>query len=229
MLVIFGECQRRLKHSNALLPGLLQAVFYGRSVLSRLGIEQKISFFDSSGLIVVLLLFSVRPANGRSAAEWRSRSIYQLLTDRFAPSNLSSARCSSESLTLSEARNYCGGTYRGATDHLDYIEQMGFNAIWISPIPSNVDEETIYGVGWHGYWLNNLYRLNEHFGSEEDLIAFVNAAHQRDIWVMLDVVANHVGPNVTGQFFPFNQSEHYHPLCFIEDYENQTQVCSLHR
>jgi alpha-amylase len=40
-------------------------------------------------------------------------------------------------------RNYCGGTYRGILNQLDYIIQMGFNAIWISPIPSNIDIETI--------------------------------------------------------------------------------------
>lgn len=177
--------------------------------------------------LVSLVLFCVSMClvKSHSASEWRSRSIYQLLTDRFAPVNLSSSGCTAEPLTMFDVRHYCGGTYRGAIDHLDYIVEMGFNAIWISPIPSNVDEETIYGVGWHGYWLNNLHQLNEHFGSEKDLIEFVDAAHQRGIWVMLDVVTNHVGPNVTGKFFPFDQPEDYHqPLCFIEDYQNQTQV-----
>ncbi|CAF1053356.1 unnamed protein product [Adineta ricciae] len=127
-------------------------------------------------------------------------------------------------------RNYCGGTYRGAIDQLDYIADMGFNAIWISPIPLNIDTETIYGVGWHGYWLNHLYQLNAYFGSEKDLVDFIKAAHKRDIWIMLDVVANHVGPNVTKNYLPFDQYEHYHqPLCFIKDYNNQTQVeyCSI--
>jgi alpha-amylase len=49
------------------------------------------------------------------------------------------------------ARNYCGGTYKGAIDQLDYIVQMGFNALWISSIPSDINLETIYGGGYHGY------------------------------------------------------------------------------
>ena len=125
-------------------------------------------------------------------------------------------------------RNYCGGTYRGAIDQLDYIIEMGFDAIWISPIPSNIDEETIYGVGWHGYWQKNIYQLNENCGSEKDFIdsiVIIDEAHKHDIWIMLDVVANHVGPNLTENYYPFNKSEYFHqPLCFINDWNNQTQV-----
>lgn len=161
----------------------------------------------------------------KSAAEWRSRSIYQMLTDRFSPSNHSYVRCTEVPISEHSLRHYCGGTYRGAIDQLDYIHQLGFNALWISPMTLNVDGETIYGVGWHGYWQENIYRLNEYFGSEQDLIDFIHEAHQRDIWIMLDVVANHVGPNLTGNYVPFNKYEHFHqPLCFIDDYRNQTQV-----
>ena len=173
-------------------------------------------------LLLISIFWSVYCKN---AAEWRSRSIYQLLTDRFSPSNHSYARCMEYPLSEKAIRNYCGGTYSGAIDQLDYIADMGFNAIWISPIPLNIDTETIYGVGWHGYWLNHLYQLNAYFGSEKDLIDFIKAAHKRDIWIMLDVVANHVGPNITTNYVPFDKYEHYHqPLCFIKDYSNQTQV-----
>jgi alpha-amylase len=76
------------------------------------------------------------------------------------------------------------------------------------------------------YWQNHLYQLNEHFGSEKDLIDFISEAHQRDIWILEDVVVvNHVGPNLTTNYFPFIKSEYFHqPLCFIKDYQNQTEV-----
>lgn len=45
------------------------------------------------------------------------------------------------------------------TKHLDYIQEMGFDAIWISPIIDN------YDGGYHGYWGRNIYQLNQHFGS----------------------------------------------------------------
>ena len=175
--------------------------------------------------IVLILYLSISFVYGKNAAEWRSRAIYQILTDRFSPSNFTYDRCVEQPLVEKAIRNYCGGTYRGAIDQLDYIAQMGFNAIWISPIPSNTDTETIYGVGYHGYWLRHLYELNEHFGSEQDLIDFVTAAHQRDMWVMLDVVANHVGPNATTNYHPFDRPEHFHqPPCLIKNDKNQMEV-----
>ena len=63
---------------------------------------------------------------------------------------------------------------------------MGFDAIWITPVVDN------YDGGYHGYWARNMYDVNHNFGSADDLKALVNACHSRDIWVMVDVVANHV-------------------------------------
>ncbi|CAF1135540.1 unnamed protein product [Adineta steineri] len=179
---------------------------------------------------IYLLCLFIIIISGKNASEWRSRSIYQILTDRFSPPNYTYNQCIENPLPENASRNYCGGTYQGAIDQLDYIEEMGFNAIWISPIPSNIDSETMYGVGFHGYWMNHLYQLNKYFGSENDLIEFINEAHKRDIWIMLDVVANHVGPNISTNYFPFNKPEYFHqPLCFIQDYDNQTQdeFCSV--
>lgn len=63
---------------------------------------------------------------------------------------------------------------------------MGFDAIWITPVVDN------YDGGYHGYWARNMYGTNSNFGSSEDLKRFVNICHSRDIWVMVDIVANHV-------------------------------------
>jgi alpha-amylase len=59
--------------------------------------------------------------------QWKSRTIYQLLTDRFARSDGTKTQCSN-------LGNYCGGGYKGIMNNLDYISGMGFDAIWISPI-----------------------------------------------------------------------------------------------
>lgn len=77
---------------------------------------------------------------------------------------------------------------------------MGFNAIWISPVVENLDN------GYHGYWATNWEKVNEHFGSEDDLKSLVNAAHAKGIYVMVDVVANHVGPVGTdySKIYPLN-------------------------
>lgn len=57
-------------------------------------------------------------------AEWRSKSVYQVLTDRFARTDGSTtASCNTED------RKYCGGTYQGIINKLDYIQGMGFTAV----------------------------------------------------------------------------------------------------
>ena len=79
-------------------------------------------------------------------------------------------------------RNYCGGTFKGIEKHLDYISGLGANAIWISPIVLNTDN------GYHGYWAQNIFEINPHFGTKEDLKSLVTACHDRDMWVMVDIV-----------------------------------------
>ena len=143
--------------------------------------------------------------------EWKTRSIYQILTDRFARTS------STGSCSLSQ---YCGGNYQGIINHLDYIQGMGFNAIWISPIVEN------YAGSYHGYHLTNLYNFNTNFGTEDDFKNLITQCHNRDIWVMVDVVANHVGPVGTdySQVYPFNSADHYHDYCDITDWTNQWQI-----
>ena len=142
-----------------------------------------------------------------------------MLTDRFARSD--------EDSNLFECTNlleYCGGSWKGLENHLSYIKDMGFDAIWISPIVKN------YGKGYHGYWAKHFEEVNEKFGSEEDLKSLVESAHKMDILVMVDVVANHVGYVPTDKktkiedfsgVWPFHDESFYHDNCQIKDWENQ--------
>ena len=96
---------------------------------------------------------------------------------------------------------------------------MGFDAIWISPVVENTDG------GYHGYWAKDLNAINSHFGNAATLKALVDACHYNGIWVMVDVVANHVGPVGTdySSISPFNQSSYYHADCSI-NWDDQTSV-----
>lgn len=151
-----------------------------------------------------LLLLHSSIIDCKSKEEWKSRAIYQIITDRFARSNGDQQGCQ-------DLHKYCGGTFKGITNNLDYIAELGFNAIWISPILENTPDS------YHGYHFTNLYNLNSNFGNEEDLNTLISEAHKRDIWVMVDVVANHSGPIGTdySRVFPFNKAEHYHDYCII--------------
>ncbi|KAF7302332.1 Glycoside hydrolase family 13 protein [Mycena chlorophos] len=194
-------------------------------------------------LLPLLILASPVPSLAANAADWASRSIYQLVTDRFAlPSSSSSTPCDTTK------RTFCGGSWSGITNHLDYIQSMGFDAIWISPIVTNVDG-TAYGDGYHGYWTLDLTTPTSHFGSTDDLKALSAALHKRGMYLMLDVVVNHfaapplnnvtLASNVSTEVFanaaallklnytvlqPFSTSSDFHPPRFISDYTNQTDV-----
>lgn len=88
---------------------------------------------------LVLLLATAAGTKALSTEAWQQQSIYSVITDRFArssPAN-TSAECS--------YRNYCGGTWKGIEDHLDYIQGMGFTAVWISPIVKQLEPPTQYG------------------------------------------------------------------------------------
>ncbi|KAK0448478.1 alpha-amylase [Desarmillaria tabescens] len=175
-------------------------------------------------------LLYVAPAFAASAANWRSRSIYQVVTDRFAMTDGLAGPCDPS------ARKYCGGTWQGLINRLDYIQNMGFDAIWISPVSANVEEETAYGDAYHGYWTRDLNTLNSKFGTPDDLKALSSALHDRNMYLMVDVVVNHYAAPPTNtsdkipQSFnftslaPFTSENDFHPQCFITDTSNQTEV-----
>ncbi|KAJ9107504.1 hypothetical protein QFC21_000960 [Naganishia friedmannii] len=101
---------------------------------------------------------------------------------------------------------------------------MGFTAIWISPVVENEED------GYHGYYTLNHDKVNLNFGTAEDLKALSNALHERGMYLMVDVVVNHVGSPRWREFRPderygaLSEPEDYHPHCWIENYDNQTEV-----
>ncbi|PGH08483.1 alpha-amylase A type-3 [Helicocarpus griseus UAMH5409] len=171
------------------------------------------------------ILAAVEAVTAATPAEWRSQSIYFLLTDRFARTDGStSAPCNTED------RNYCGGTWQGIINKLDYIQDMGFTAIWITPVTKQIPERTGYGDAFHGYWQQDLYNVEPQYGSADDLRALSEALHDRGMYLMVDVVANHMGfagPGASvdySQFVPFNSNSYFHTYCPIDNYDDQANV-----
>ncbi|KAL2154139.1 hypothetical protein VTH82DRAFT_2815 [Thermothelomyces myriococcoides] len=159
-----------------------------------------------------------------SAAEWRKQSIYQVVTDRFARTDLSTtAPCNTADQV------YCGGTWKGLISKLDYIQGMGFTAVWISPIVKQIDGNSRDGSSYHGYWAQDIWSVNPAFGTAADLVELSEELHSRGMYLMVDIVTNHMANMGCGtcvdysQFNPFSSSSYYHPYCSI-DYDNQTSV-----
>ncbi|KAI6790792.1 glycoside hydrolase family 13 protein [Hortaea werneckii] len=167
-------------------------------------------------LATTLLLSLAGVGSAASLDEWRSRSIYQVMTDRFAPSENAPFYMGT---CHTELGVYCGGTWRGIKDHLDYIQGMNFDAIWVSPIVAQLPQVTEDGSSYAGYWQQDLYTLNSKFGSLDDLHELMDEVHRRGMFFMMDVVPNHMaysGHHEDVQYEvlnPFNEKDYYHPYC----------------
>lgn len=148
-----------------------------------------------------------------SPESWSDQVIYYLMIDRFSdggeverelytPAVRSSAVSDEESARRWRASGatYCGGTLSGVISKLDYLKNLGITTIWLSPVL----QQPRYDLrSYHGYGAQNFLQVDPHFGTLEDLQLLVNQAHQRDMYVLLDIVLNHAG-NVFQYDVPIN-------------------------
>lgn len=85
------------------------------------------------------------------------------------------------------------GNLRGIINSLDYIASLGVNAIWLTPI---FDSSTAQGgekLQATGYFTNDYFKIDPHFGSEAEFQELVDEAHKRGLYVILDGVFGHHG------------------------------------
>lgn len=124
------------------------------------------------------------------AREWSEEFIYFVMVDRFHDDQpRTPIGGPGRSAGIPAGGDFYGGTLGGITAHLDYISGLGCTSIWLAPI-----FESNPGA-YHGYNINNYLAVDPHFGTIEDLRALVDAAHERGMRVILDVVLNHSGDN----------------------------------
>ncbi len=154
-----------------------------------------------------------------------SEAIYFVVTDRFVngdPSNDHRDQGGVErtfdrpvpGAPSGESDNvgYLGGDFKGVADNADYFRDLGFSAIWVTPIVDNPDAVFSGGkpvswgsfwtdqgkTGYHGYWGVNFYKLDEHLPSPGlDFAGFTAAMHAKNFKVVLDIVGNHGSPSYT--------------------------------
>ncbi|PGH00758.1 alpha-amylase [Blastomyces parvus] len=181
-------------------------------------------------LLVLFVLYHLASLSlAANTDDWRPRSIYQVFTDRFARTDGSTtAKCDAKK------GFFCGGTWRGIINKLDYIQGLGFDAIMISPVSKNIEGRVSYGEAYHGYWVSDLYQLNSHFGSRDDLLELGKQLHARGMYFMVDVVINNMAVMTNSSdptalvdysvFKPFNDKKYFHPYCKIEDYNDYEQA-----
>ena len=104
--------------------------------------------------------------------EWQEEFIYFLLVDRFHDSaGRQAVKKPGRSPGVQVPDDFYGGTIKGVTQNLDYIAGLGCTAIWLSPVFENNPG------AYNGYNINNYLNVDPHFGTTQDLVDLVEAAH----------------------------------------------------
>lgn len=143
--------------------------------------------------------FDARRSATDGFAGFSSKDVmYLIMTDRFADGDASNdgpeAKDSAGSAAAQAERNaprgWHGGDLRGVEQHLEYLQALGINTVWITPVYQNHQRDS-----YHGYGATDMYAVDEHYGSLNDLKSLSKALHARGMKLVLDTVPNHVGPS----------------------------------
>ncbi|HCS65028.1 MAG TPA: alpha-amylase [Cellvibrio sp.] len=76
------------------------------------------------------------------------------------------------------------GDFKGMTNKLDYLKELGVNGIWLTPV--------FEAPSYHGYDFQDFYNVEADYGTMADFENFIAQAHKRNIKVILDLVLNHI-------------------------------------
>lgn len=122
-----------------------------------------------------------------------SDSIYLIMPDRFD----SESHNDCEDIDRVNPNGWHGGTINGITKRLDYLSDLGVTSLWLTPVfknegpvETNEDKSEQY-FPYHGYAITDFYEIDKHFGSFEDYVNLVAAAHDKGLKIIKDIVFNH--------------------------------------
>lgn len=141
--------------------------------------------------------------------DWDESVIYFMVTDRFFDGNETNNNANGEGTYGKNEGLYHGGDFAGVTKKLDYLEQLGINTIWITPIVKNIKgvnvtdegkDKVPYNAAYHGYWASDFTKLNPALGTEAEFKTLIEKAHARGIRIMVDIVVNHAGYGTESTF-----------------------------
>ncbi|WP_284252483.1 pullulanase-type alpha-1,6-glucosidase [Litorihabitans aurantiacus] len=125
---------------------------------------------------------------------------YFVMTDRFANGDTSNDTAGIPGDRLAHGFDpadkgfYQGGDIAGLHENLDYIEDLGTTAIWLTPSFTNRPVQGTgadASAGYHGYWITDFTQIDPHLGTNAELEALIDDAHERGIKVYFDIITNH--------------------------------------
>ena len=118
--------------------------------------------------------------------------LYLIMPDRFAngnPDNDVIPGMLENKVDRNEQFGRHGGDFKGISEHLDYISDLGVTAIWLNPTQENDMKDGSY----HGYAITDYYQIDRRFGTNEEFCNLVNEAHENGLKVVMDMIFNHCG------------------------------------
>ncbi|GAB3789998.1 alpha-amylase family glycosyl hydrolase [Virgibacillus kimchii] len=140
--------------------------------------------FIISLLIFLLILMTYHPsqsaANGESLIQ--DEIIYDILVDRYNNGDFER----DDQVDVNNPYAYHGGDLQGIIAKMPEYEELGYTAISLSPIMANAPD------GYHGYWIEDFFEVEDQFGDMDDLHELIEEAHERGIKVILELVTNYV-------------------------------------
>ena len=135
-------------------------------------------------------------AQGITAADL----VYLLMPDRFAngePANDAFANMRDTAKSRNNPFNRHGGDLQGVIKNLDYMQELGVTALWMTPVVENDMARTMEGgvsrSTYHGYAFTNQYQVDRRLGGNETYKQLGKELHKRGMKLIQDAVYNHVG------------------------------------
>ena len=200
--------------SNAMpIEPELQAVTISATTDTALGIKTlPITVTDQYGnkfSTTVDVEITDRVKENENDFDWDEAVVYFMMTDRFFDGNESNNTASGADTYGKNPGLYHGGDFAGVTAKLDYLQDLGVNTIWITPIVENVkgvavtdegSEDVPYNAAYHGYWASDFTKLNPTLGTTKEFETMISEAHKRGMRIMVDIVVNHAGYGTESTF-----------------------------
>ncbi len=143
-----------------------------------------------------------RTGNGSAFAQGVTSAdfIYLLMPDRFSNGDPSNDKFADMNDTQSDRNNPFlrhGGDLQGITNHLDYFNDLGATALWLTPVVENdqslTDEGGAMRSAYHGYGFTDHYQIDRRFGGNDAYKKMIDAAHAHHLKIIQDAVYNHIG------------------------------------
>ena len=144
--------------------------------------------------------------------DWRDQVIYFVMTDRFDDGDPGNNDQGGGEYDPTSTAHYNGGDLRGLARRLDYIRGLGATAVWITPPVANQWwNGRVHHGGYHGYWAEDFMRVDAHLGTLEDYRELSRRLHGAGMYLVQDVVVNHVGDwfDYEGGRDPHDPAKHF--------------------